>query len=44
LWTKVKVAPPSVDFHRPYGCAPGWLVVAPPLTDVTPRTPRADAT
>src|SRR5882724_6410536 len=43
---KLKVAPPSVDFQSPKGGrGVGGLDVTPPLvTELTPRTPRADAT
>src|SRR5262245_23429335 len=41
----VKVAPPSVDFHSPYGGSPGAIETTPPLrTEETPRTPRAEPT
>ena len=43
---KLKFAPPSVDSKSPNGgLGVGGLDVAPPLeTELTPRTPRADAT
>src|SRR5678815_4602275 len=40
--TKANVAPPSVDFHRPKGAGiSDGVEVAPPVTELTPRTPRA---
>src|ERR1700751_2959730 len=43
-FNRVKFAPPSVDFHNPYGGRPGARVTAPPLkTELTPRTPRVEA-
>src|SRR5213594_3226302 len=40
----VKFAPPSVDFHSPYGGRPGARVTTPPVTELTPRTPRVEPT
>ena len=39
-----KVDPPSEDLYRPKGAASGGLLVAPPVTELTPRTPRVVAT
>ena len=43
---KVKLAPPSVDLNRPYGGlgVVGFAVAVAWLTELTPRTPRAEAT
>src|SRR5207253_4193461 len=42
---RVKFAPLSVDFHRPYGGRPGARVTTPPLeTELTPRTARVEPT
>jgi len=42
---KLNVAPPSVDSKRPKGgLGTGGFVVPPPVTELTPRTPRVDDT
>jgi len=42
---KLKVAPPSVDSKRPKGgLGVGGFEVPPPVTELTPRTPREDDT
>src|SRR5438874_13436290 len=41
---RVKFAPPSVDFHSPYGGRPGARVTVPPVTELSPRMPRVDPT
>src|SRR4030095_10372187 len=40
----VKFAPPSVDFQIPYGGRRGARVTTPPVTELIPRTPRAEET
>src|SRR5437763_3920518 len=43
--TNENVAPPSVDLNSPNGgLGGGGVVVAPPVTEATPRTPRVDET
>ena len=42
--SNVKFAPPSVDFHSPIGGRPGARLTVPPVTELTPRTARAEPT
>jgi hypothetical protein len=42
---KLNVTPPFVDSKRPNGgLGTGGFVVAPPVTELTPRTPRDEET